>query len=145
MRPLGIPIMFDRAIQALFLLAYEPIAEVTADHHSSGFRPKRSAADAIERCFNVLAQRTSAQWILEGDIKGCFDNISHAWLHQHLKLEQKVLKQWLTAGFMDKGCLSPKTVGTPQGGIISPSLSNSALDGMGSMLKLITKPYQKVH
>ena len=144
-RPLGIPIMFDRAIQALFLLAYEPIAEVTADHHSYGFRPKRSAADAIERCFNVLAQRTSAQWILEGDIKGCFDNISHAWLHQHLKLEQKVLKQWLTAGFMDKGRLSPTTAGTPQGGIISPSLSNSALDGMESMLKLITKPYQKVH
>ncbi len=68
-RPLGIPTMFDRAMQALFLLAYEPVAEVTADHHSYGFRPKRLAADAIERCFNVLAQKTSAQWILEGDIK----------------------------------------------------------------------------
>jgi RNA-directed DNA polymerase len=95
--------MFEWAIQALFLLAYEPIAEVTADHHSYGLRLKRSAADAIERCFNVLAQRTSVQWILEGDIKGCFDNISHAWLHQHLKLEQKVLKQWLSAILWIKG------------------------------------------
>ena len=57
MRPLGIPTMHDRAMQALFLLAYEPVAEVTADHHSYGFRPKRSTADAIERCFNVLAQK----------------------------------------------------------------------------------------
>jgi len=86
-RPLDITPMFDRAMQALFLLAYEPAAEVTADLHSYGFRPKRSAADAIERCFVVLAQKASAQWILEGDIKGCFDNISHAWIHQHLKLE----------------------------------------------------------
>jgi len=144
-RPLGIPTMRDRAMQALFLLAYEPVAEVTADHHSYGFRPKRSTADAIERCFNVLAQKASAQWILEGDIKGCFDNISHAWLHQHLTLEQKVLKQWLKAGFMDKGRLSPTTAGTPQGGIISPCLSNGALDGMEAMLKSITKPNQKVH
>lgn len=144
-RPLGIPTMFDRAMQALFLLAYEPVAEVTADHHSYGFRPKRSAADAIERCFNVLAQKTSAQWILEGDIKGCFDNISHTWLHQHLKLEQKVLSQWLKAGFMDKKRLFPTTAGTPQGGIISPCLSNGALDGMEAMLKSITKPIQKVH
>jgi RNA-directed DNA polymerase len=144
-RPLGIPTMFDRAMQALFLLAYEPVAEVTADHHSYGFRPKRSAADAIERCFNVLAQKTSAHWILEGDIKGCFDNISHTWLHQHLKLEHKVLNQWLKAGFMDKGRLFPTTAGTPQGGIISSCLSNGALDGMEAIRKSITKPNQKVH
>lgn len=144
-RPLGIPTMKDRTMQALFLIAYEPVAEVTADCHSYGFRPKRSTADAIERCFNVLAQKTSATWILEGDIKGCFDNISHKWLTQNIVLEKKVLKQWLNAGFMDKGRLSPTTAGTPQGGIISPCLSNSALDGMEAMLKSITKPIQKVH
>lgn len=76
--------MHDRAMQALFLLATEPVTESTADHHSYGFRPKRSAADAIERCFVVLAQRSSAQWILEGDIKGCFDNINHYWMLKHL-------------------------------------------------------------
>lgn len=138
-RPLGILTMKDRAMQALFLMASEPVAEVTADCHSYGFRPKRSTSDAIERCFNVLAQKTSARWVLEGDIKGYFDNISHKWLTQNIVLEKKVLKQWLNAGFMDKGRLSPTTAGTPQGGIISPCLSNSALDGMEAMLKSITK------
>jgi len=144
-RPLGIPVMFDRALQALFLLAYEPVAEVTADLHSYGFRPKRSAADAIERCFVVLAQRTSAHWVLEGDIKGCFDHISHAWMHQHLCLEHRVLNQWLKAGFMEKGRVFPTQEGTPQGGIISPCLANGVLDGMEAMLKSITKPTDKVH
>ena len=144
-RPLGIPTMFDRALQALFLLAYEPIAEVMADHHSYGFRPKRSAADAIERCFVLLAQKTSAHWILEGDIKGCFDNISHEWMFQHLCIEHKILKQWLQAGYMEKGKLFPTLAGTPQGGVISPCLANGVLDGIEAMLKSITKPADKVH
>lgn len=79
-RPLGIPSMFDRAMQALWLLALSPVAETTADPNSYGFRPRRSTADAIEQCFKVLVKRGSAQWILEGDIRGCFDNISHSWL-----------------------------------------------------------------
>ena len=144
-RPLGIPTMFDRAMQALFLLAIEPVAEVTADHHSYGFRPKRSAADAIERCFVVLAQRTSAQWILEGDIKGCFDHISHEWMLEYLPVERGILKQWLKAGYMDKGQLFPTRAGTPQGGVISPCLANQVLDGMEAMLKQITNPFDKVH
>jgi len=144
-RPLGIPTFFDRAIQALFLLAYEPVAEVTADHHSYGFRPKRSAADAIERCFSLLAKRASSRWILEGDIKGCFDNISHSWLHQNLCVEPRRLGQWLKAGFMEKGSLFPTEKGTPQGGIISPCLANGALDGMDRLLSSITKPTDKVH
>jgi RNA-directed DNA polymerase len=79
MRPLGIPTMKDRAMQALHLLALEPVAECTADGISFGFRPKRSAADALAQCFINLARQSSPQWILEGDIKGCFDNISHHW------------------------------------------------------------------
>jgi RNA-directed DNA polymerase len=75
-RPLGIPTMHDRALQALYLLALDPIAETTGDPNSYGFRRERSTADAIEQCFTVLAQRHRAQWILEGDIKACFD---HAW------------------------------------------------------------------
>ena len=144
-RPLGIPTMHDRAMQALFLLTTEPVAETTADHHSYGFRPKRSAADAIERYFVVLAQRSSAQWILEGDIKGCFDNISHDWMLKHLRIERRMLAQWLKAGFVEKGQLFSTTAGTPQGGIISPCLANGALDGMESMLKSITRPADKVH
>jgi RNA-directed DNA polymerase len=76
-RPLGIPTMKDRAMQALYLLALEPIAETAADPNSYGFRPKRSTADALQQCFNTLCRGCSPQWVLEGDIKGCFDHISH--------------------------------------------------------------------
>ena len=92
--------------------------------------------------FNVLAQKKYSQWILEGDIKGCFDNISHTRLHQHLMLEQKVLKQWLKAGPLNKGRLSPTSAEMPQGGIISPCLSNCTLDAMEAMLNTI--PYRNV-
>ena len=74
MRPLGIPTMDDRARQALHLLALDPIAETTPIPHSYGFRKMRSVADAIEQCFILLSRSTSAQWILEGDIKSCFDH-----------------------------------------------------------------------
>ena len=72
-RPLGIPILRDRAMQALYLMALEPIAEMQADPNSYGFRPYRSTADAVERCFKVLCNKPSVRWILEGDIKACFD------------------------------------------------------------------------
>lgn len=127
-------------IAPFFLLATEPVTKSTADHHSYGFRPKRSAADAIERCFVVLTQRSSAQWILEGDIKGCFDNISHDWI-----VERKILAQWLKAGFLEKEQLFSTVAGTPQEGIISPCLANGVLDGMESMLKSMTRPVHKVH
>lgn len=129
-RPLGIPTMRDRAMQALWLLALNPVAEATADKNSYGFRPRRSTADAIEHCFNALAKRDSAQWVLEGDIRGCFDNISHAWLLEHVPMDKIVLRKWLHAGFIDKGILFPTEAGTPQGGIASPVLANMALDGL---------------
>ena len=77
MRPLGIPAMKDRAMQALYLLALDPVAESTADLNSYGFRRERSTADAIAQCFIALGKKRSPQWILEGDIKACFDQISH--------------------------------------------------------------------
>jgi RNA-directed DNA polymerase len=73
MRPLGIPTMKDRAMQALYLLALDPVAETLADPNSYGFRKERCQADAIARCFSVLSRRVSPEWILEGDIKSCFD------------------------------------------------------------------------
>jgi Retron-type reverse transcriptase len=116
-RPLSIPTMHDRAMQALYLLALEPIAETLGDPNSYGFRPERSTADAIEQCFNVLARQYSPRWILEGDIRACFDGISHAWLLAHIPMETAMLQKWLKAGFMEKHVLSPTEAGVPQGGI----------------------------
>lgn len=145
LRPLGIPTMKDRAQQALYLLALEPIAELTADKHSYGFRPHRSCADAIAQCFTVLARKRSAQWILEGDIKACFDTISHQWLVENILVDKKVLKQWLTAGFIFKNCWSDTPEGTPQGGVASPTLANITLDGMESLVKTLSRKSDKAH
>ena len=134
MRPLGIPTMKDRAMQALYLLALDPIVETTADNNSYGFRQQRSCADAIEQCFNTLC-KPNPQWILEGDIKSCFDRISHDWLLAHVPMDRAILQKWLKAGYMDKHILHETTEGTPQGGIISPALSNCALDGLERLLK----------
>lgn len=134
-RPLGIPSMLDRAMQALWLLALNPVAETTADPNSYGFRPRRSTADAIEQCFNMLAKRDSPQWVLEGDIRGCFDNISHDWLLSNVPMDKDILRKWLQAGFVDRGVLFPTEAGTPQGGIASPVLANLALDGLENAVR----------
>ena len=134
-RPLGIPTMTDRAMQALFLFSLEPVAETIADPNSYGFRPQRSTADAMAQCRNALGRRHSPQWVLDADIKGCFDNIDHDWLMGHIPLEKDVLKRWLKAGVVDTGRLFPTEAGTPQGGIISPVLANMTLDGLERLLK----------
>jgi len=134
-RPLGIPTMKDRAMQALYLLALDPISETTADPNSYGFRKGRSTADAIEQCFNALSRKTSAQWIFEGDIKGCFDNISHEWLLQNVPMNKAILRKWLKAGYLDKSAFNRTDDGTPQGGIISPVLANLVLDKLETELK----------
>ncbi len=134
-RPLGIPTMLDRAMQALYLLALEPVSESTADRNSYGFRPLRSTADAIEQCFVALSRKSSARWLLEGDIKGCFDNISHDWLIANVPMDKVILQKWLKAGFMESNHLNPTVAGTPQGGIISPVLANLALDGLEAVLE----------
>lgn len=145
-RPLGIPTMKDRAMQALHLLALEPIAESTADANSYGFRSDRSAADAIVQCMNVLSRKHSSQWLLEGDIRGCFDNISHDWLLTHVPLDKCVLRSWLKAGFVERHRLFPTEAGTPQGGIISPVLANLTLDGLEKLLlKRFKSRKHKVH
>jgi len=129
-RPLGIPCMRCRAMQALWKLALEPIAETLADPNSYGFRPERSTADAIEQCFKVLSHRSSAEWVLEGDIRGCFDNFSHSWLLEHIPMDKVILRKWLEAGYVDEGSLFETRAGTPQGGVISPVIANMALDGL---------------
>lgn len=134
-RPLGIPTMKDRAMQALYRFALEPIAETTADANSYGFRPERCTADAIAQCFSVLAQKNRARWVLEGDIRGCFDNISHEWMLRHIPINKGMLRRWLKAGYLEERILFPTEAGTPQGGIISPTLANLTLDGLERLLK----------
>ena len=129
-RPLGIPTMYDRAMQALYALALDPVSEATADIASFGFRKYRSAQDACEQAFNCLSGRNSAKWVLEGDIKGCFDNINHDWLLDNIPMDKSILNQFLKAGFVYKHHLNPTKAGTPQGGIISPILANMTLDGI---------------
>jgi RNA-directed DNA polymerase len=135
LRPLGIPTMKDRAMQALHLLALEPVSETLADKNSYGFRPERSTADAREQCFTVLANAKRPQWILEGDIKGCFDNISHQWMLENVPTDKVILQKWLQAGYVYKDKLFPTTAGTPQGGILSPTLANVTLDGLEAALR----------
>ncbi len=130
MRPLSIPTMRDRAMQALYKLALEPVAETRADPNSYGFRKYRSAADAIQQCFVALAKRYSPRWVLEGDIRACFDGISHDWLLANIPMDRPVLKKWLKAGYVEGKDLYPTQAGTPQGGIISPVLANLTLDGL---------------
>jgi RNA-directed DNA polymerase len=134
-RPLGIPTMRDRAMQALYLMALDPIAETAGDPNSYGFRIARSTADAIGQCFLLLRLKSSAGWILEGDIKSCFDRISHDWLLANVPMDKVILRKWLKAGFMEKRVLYPTEEGTPQGGIISPVLANLTLDGLEGKLK----------
>jgi len=133
-RPLGMPVMKCRAMQALHLLALEPIAETTADLNSYAFRPERSTADAGKQCFNSLAQSISAEWVFEADIQGCYDNISHDWIIANIPMDKVVLKKWLKAGFVYQDELFPTDAGTPQGGIISPVIANMTLDGLEARL-----------
>lgn len=144
-RPLGIPTKADRAQQALHLLGLMPIAEILADENSYGFRPKRSTHDAIQQCFTLLSRKWSPQWVLEGDIKACFDRICHSWLQEHTMMDKTVLKQWVKAGFMEENAFKPTEEGTPQGGIASPTLANIALDGLEKIILSIAAKGDKVH
>ena len=144
-RALGIPTIRDRAMQALYLLALEPIAETTGDPNSYGFRRERSAQDANHQCWNVLSHQNRAQWILEADIKACFDEISHDWLLQNIPMDKRVLQQWLKAGFMEGHCFHDTYAGVPQGGVISPTLANMALDGLEQAIHNACRETDKVN
>ncbi len=146
-RPLGIPTMKDRAMQALYKLALDPIAETVGDPNSYGFRNARATADAVMQCFIILSQKNAAQWILEGDIQSCFDEISRDWLLTHAPTEKLILHQWLKAGYIERHKWHKTESGTPQGGIVSPVLTNMTLDGLETELKAQFPRHkgQKVH
>jgi len=154
-RPLSIPCMIDRAMQALHLLALEPVAEQGADPNSYGFRKARSIQDAHQRCHMVLAKGDAATWILDADIEACFDKISHEWLLEHVPMDKSMLRKWLKAGYFEGKLFQPTEQGTPQGGILSPTLANMTLDGLESRVASVAprprrrkgrlEPSSKVH
>ena len=129
-RPLSIPTIRDRAMQALYKLALAPVTETTADRNSYGFREGRGCADAVGAGFSALSKPNSATWILEADITGCYDNIIHQWMMDRIPMDKQILRKWLRAGYVENGRLYPTIKGTPQGGIISPTLANMTLDGL---------------
>ena len=145
MRPLGIPTMTDRAMQTLYKFSLEPIAETYADPNSYGFRIGRSTHDAIEQCFTDLNKGKSPEWILEGDIKGCFDHISHEWLLENIPMDTQILEKWLKCGYVETRKLFPTDEGAPQGGTISPTLMNMTLDGLERLLQERFPTRQKVN
>ena len=139
-RPLGIPTMYDRALQAVVKAALEPEWESYFEPNSYGFRPGRSAHDAIRQIKNCLQRK--AKFVLDADITKCFDRINHEALLNKLNMKGKVrqqIKAWLKSGVIDRGAFTATSEGTPQGGVISPLLANIALHGLEEKLKEFAK------
>lgn len=134
-RPLGIPTIKDRVIQNVIKNALEPEWEATFEHGSYGFRPARSCQDAMSRLWRLISSKKRV-WVLDADIKGCFNNIAHGPLLQKLDgfPAQHLVAKWLRAGYFEKDKYFDTLLGTPQGGIISPLLANIALHGMEEAL-----------
>ena len=136
LRPLGIPVIRDRCLQAIVKNALEPCWEAQFEGISYGFRPGRSPHDAICKIYQIARPNKTKKWVVDADIKGCFDNINHDKLlkvmgnfpYRHL------IEKWLKAGYMDKNVFHPQQNGTPQGNIVSPLLANIALHGMEKAL-----------
>ncbi len=135
-RPLGIPTVFERARQCLAKLALEPEWEARFEPNSYGFRPARSAHDAIGAILNGI--RFKSKYVLDADLKACFDNINQEALlnklHTYTVMKQTI-KGWLKAGVLENGVFAPTETGTPQGGTISPLLANIALHGMEEVVQ----------
>src|SRR5438067_2622703 len=132
LRPLGIPVVFDRCLQAMVKNALEPAWEARFEGSSYGFRPGRSCHDAIEKIYGLARPNKTKKWVLDADIRGAFDTISHAYLLKTIGPVpgKELIKQWLKAGYVEQGTFHATEQGTPQGGVASPLLANIALHGM---------------
>lgn len=132
LRPLGIPVVIDRCLQAMVKNALEPSWEAKFEGTSYGFRPGRSCHDAIEKIYVLARPNKTKKWILDADIRGAFDNISHEYLLKTIGPVpgKELIKQWLKAGYVEQEVLHATERGTPQGGVVSPLLANIALHGM---------------
>jgi RNA-directed DNA polymerase len=131
MRALAIPTIIDRGVQAIYHFGIDPVVETHSDPNSFGFRKYRSTHDAITAIRSLMDKESHPKWILEADISKCFDRIDHDFLMKHTPIcHKKVLVQWLKSGVMEELNFTDTIEGTPQGGIISPTLCNIALNGL---------------
>jgi RNA-directed DNA polymerase len=135
-RPLGIPTVLDRCLQARVKNALEPSWEARFEGTSYGFRPGRGCHDAIQKIYALARANMTKKWIVDADIAGAFDHIDHTFLLKAIGEApgSGLVKQWLKAGYLENGVLHPTETGTPQGGVISPLLANIALHGMETAL-----------
>jgi len=133
-RPLSVPIIYDRAMQGLFLLAIDPVVETLADTHAYGFRKYRSSQDVIRDIVDTFRLNGGNQWILKADIHECFDHISHKWLLNHAPFNERILESILKCGYMYRGKWFPTVEGVPQGGVLSPVLTTHVLCGMEKII-----------
>ena len=132
-RPLGIPVIADRMLQAIAVNALEPEWEARFEQKSYGFRPGRGCHDAIEAIFNTVSGKNPwRRWILDADLAAAFDRIDHDHILSQIGMfpARELVRKWLKAGVIEKGWFTPTEGGTPQGGVISPVLLNVALHGM---------------
>lgn len=145
LRGLGIPTINDRIVQAIYHMAIDPVVEEKSDINSFGFRKERSTHDAIIYFKNYMDKHYAPRWVLEADIKKCFDRISHYFLMENTPIcDKQVLEQWLKSGVINEGSFENTEEGTPQGGIISPTLCNIALNGLEETIKNSVKWEKKV-
>ncbi len=135
-RPLGIPTIRDRCLQAIVKNALEPCWEAQFEGTSYGFRPGRSPHDAIGKIYSAVRPNKKKKWVVDADIKGCFDNINHEQLLTIIGNfpGRRLIREWLKAGYVDNNVFHSQNTGTPQGGIVSPLLANIALHGMENVL-----------
>ena len=136
LRPLGIPCVLDRCLQAKVKNALEPLWEARFEGSSYGFRPGRSCHDAIGKIYLLARSTSRKKWVVTVDIQGAFDNLSHAALLEALGPcpGRALLRQWLKAGYLEQGTFHETPTGVPQGGVVSPVLLNVALHGMEAAL-----------
>jgi RNA-directed DNA polymerase len=136
LRPLGIPTITDRCLQAMVKNALEPSWEARFEASSYGFRPGRGCHDAIASIYIHTNPKNLKKWVVDADIKGCFDNIDHEFLLKTIGPipGRELIRQWLKAGYVDKNVFYETEAGTPQGGVISPLLANIALHGLEGFL-----------
>ena len=139
-RPLGIPTVKDRVAQNIVKNYLEPEWEAIFEAKSYGFRPGRSCHDAIESLWMRLNSNPYSgghKWVLDADIKGCFDNLAHKSILNRIKSVPRIdlIEKWMKAGYVYEGIYNPTNTGTPQGGVISPLLSNIGLHGLESIIK----------
>lgn len=133
-RPLSVPVIFDRAAEALFLIALDPVVETVADAHAYGFRRKRSAQDAVRDIVENFGLLHGRQWVLKADVKGCFDHLSHDWILQNIVFDKTLMRRILKCGYVYQERKYPLYEGMPQGGVLSPTITTFVLSGFEAVL-----------